>query len=161
MEYHQLYYLNVPQSLLHYLFCLTVKYGYLPSEWKIHKIILKSGNRTQVKNYRPISLLSNISKVLERIIYNKIINHISSRINPAQFGFLQNRSMTQQLLLFLSKIFITRHQLDVIYLEISKAFDTVSHSHLLTKLLSLTLEVKFGPGSMPIITNRYLYVTIQ
>ena len=120
---------------------MTVKYGYLPSDWKLHKIIpiFKSGNRTQVKNFHPISLLSNISKVLEHIIYNKIISHISSRINPVQFGFLQNRSTTQQLSLFLSNIFNTCHQLDVIYLDISKASDTISHSHLLTKFLSFNI----------------------
>ena len=55
----------------HYLSPLTLKYGYLPRDWKIHKIIpvFKSGDPTQVKNYRPISLLCNISKVLKRIIY--------------------------------------------------------------------------------------------
>ena len=92
----------------HYLFSLILKYGYLPRDWKIHKIIpvFKSGDLTQVKNYRPISLLCNISKVLERIIYNKLINHVSCQINPAQFGFMQNRSTTQQLLIFLSNAFI-------------------------------------------------------
>ena len=56
----------------HYLFSLTLKCGYLLRDWKIHKIIpvFKSGDPTQVKNYRPISLLCNISKVLERIIYS-------------------------------------------------------------------------------------------
>ena len=62
---------------LHYLFSLSLKYGYLPTDWKIHKIIpiFKSGDPTLVKNYRPISLLSNTSKVLKRIIYDKIIDH--------------------------------------------------------------------------------------
>jgi len=59
---------------LHHLFCLTLKYGYLPRNWKIHNIIpiFKSSDPMQVKNYRPIILLSNTSKVFERIIYNKI-----------------------------------------------------------------------------------------
>ena len=63
------------QPLTH-LFNLTLQFSYLPSEWKVHKIIpiFKSGDPTSVKNYRPISLLSNTSKVLERIIYNKMIN---------------------------------------------------------------------------------------
>ena len=71
----------------YYLFSLILKYSYLPSDWMIHKIIpvFKSGDPTQVKNYRPISLLCNISKVLERIIYNKLIDHVSCQINPAQF----------------------------------------------------------------------------
>ena len=127
---------------LHHLFSLTLKYGYLPRDWKIHKIIpvFKSGDPTQVKNYRPISLLSNISKVLERIIYNKLIDHVSCQINPAQFGFMQNRSTTQQLLLFLSNAFTAHHQLDTIYLDISKAFDTICHAHLLQKLSTFNIS---------------------
>jgi len=148
---------------LHYLFCMTLKYGYLPREWKIHKIVpvFKSGDRTQVKNYRPISLLSNTSKVLEKLIYNKIILHVSNKINPAQFGFLQNRSTTQQLLSFLSHVFDTRHQLDVIYLDISKAFDTVSHSHLLTKLLTFDIGGEVWSWFHAYITNRHQYVCIN
>ena len=63
---------------LHHLFSLSLKYGYLPTDWKIHKIIpiFKSGDPTLLKNYPPISLLSNTSKVLERIIiHDKIIDH--------------------------------------------------------------------------------------
>ena len=84
-------------SVLHHLFSLTLKYGYLPTDWKIHKIIpiFKSGNPTLVKNYQPISLFSNTSNVLERMIYDKLIDHISCQINPAQFGFMQSRSTTQ------------------------------------------------------------------
>ena len=102
---------------LHYLFNLTLKFGYLPCEWKVHKIIpvFKSGDPTHINNYRPISLLSNTSKVLERILHDKIIGHVTSRINPAQFGFIQNHSSVQQLLLVLSDIFTSRHQLDIIY----------------------------------------------
>ena len=71
-----------------------------------------------MKNYRPISLLSNTSKVLERIIYNKMVDHISAYINPAQFGFMCNRSTTQQLLLFLHDAFSSHDQFDAIYLDI-------------------------------------------
>jgi len=105
---------------LHHLFCFTLKYGYLPSEWKLHKVF-KSGDRTQIKSYHPISLLSNISKVLERIIYNKIIDHIASQFS---LGFIRNRSTTQQLLPFLSNVFNDRNQLDVIYLDICKSFSS-------------------------------------
>ena len=64
---------------LHYLFCLCLDSGYLPCDWKIHKVIpvFKSGDHSLIKNYRPISLLSNTSKVLERLIYDKIIHHVN------------------------------------------------------------------------------------
>ena len=79
-------------------------------------------------------MLSNTSKVLERIIYNKIIDHIASQINPVQFKFLWKRPSIQQLLSFLSNVFNDCNQFDVIYLDIDKAFDTVSQPYLLTKL---------------------------
>jgi len=148
---------------LHHLFCLTLKYGYLPSEWKLHKIIsvFKSRDCTQVKNYRPISLLSNVSKVLERIIYNKIIDHIAPQINPVQFGFLRNRSTTQQLLSFLSNVFNDCNQLDVIYLDICKAFDTVSHPHLLTTLSSFNIRCEIWLWFQAYITHQRQYVSIN
>jgi len=70
---------------LSYLFNLTLQFSYLPSDWKVHKIvpIFKSGDPTSVKNYCPISLLSNTSKVLERIIHDKIVDHVSTFINSA------------------------------------------------------------------------------
>ena len=57
---------------LHYLFTLSIHHCKLPSEWLIHCItpVFKSGNKNSVKNYRPISLLCNTSKVLEKIIYD-------------------------------------------------------------------------------------------
>ena len=112
---------------LHHLFSLSLRYATLPNSWKIHKIVpvFKAGDHNSANNYRPISLLSNTSKVLERIIYSKIINHISRHISPLQFG---NCSTLQQLLIFLDHIINSPLQSDVIYFDISKAFDTVSHS---------------------------------
>ena len=134
---------------LHYLFCLCLDSGYLPSEWKVHKIIpaFKSGDCNLITNYRPISLLSNTSIVLECrcLIYDKIIHHVTSYIKPIQFGFMSNRSTIQQLLIFLHDIFYSKYQTDtiILYLDISKAFDSVSHFHLLLPSIS---QVDSGSG---------------
>ena len=85
--------------------------------------IYKSGDRCQIQNYRLISLLCITSKVLERLVYNNRIDHI-----------------------YLHKVFVSHYQTDAIYLNISKAFDTVSHSHLLFLLIFL---VAFGFGLKP------------
>lgn len=75
---------------IHHLFIRCLIHHSLPSEWRIHLIspIPKSGDLSSVTNYRPISLLCVISKVLERLIYDKIIDFVSTSISNNQFGFL-------------------------------------------------------------------------
>ena len=124
---------------LHYLFSFSLRNQCIPSIWKVHKIspVFKSGDKHSVTNYRPISLLCSISKVLERLIYDKIIDFVLPKLSVAQFGFLQGRSCLQQLLLLLDNIhkaFDGKSRLDAIYLDISKAFDSVPHMELLYKL---------------------------
>ena len=111
-------------------FNLSLASSVIPNEWKTHKIIpiFKSGDRSLISNYRPISLLCNVS---EHIIFNKIINHVTALISPCQFGFLRGRSTTQQLILSLNDIHnaVSKgYQTDVIYLDFKKAFDSVPHT---------------------------------
>lgn len=124
---------------LHYLFNKSLEQQVLPTEWRLHSItpIYKSGDRALVANYRPISLLCSVSKVLERLVYDKTIEFLVDHFSNAQFGFLANRSALQQLLVFYSEIFSSvgsYNQWDVIFLDFSKAFDSVPHSELLLKL---------------------------
>ena len=87
---------------LYHIFSLSLYQGYLPIEWRTHLIkpIFKYGDKTYVRNYRPISLLRVISKVLEKLIYNCVVDFISSSISLQQFGFLRGHSTLQQLLIF-------------------------------------------------------------
>ena len=124
---------------IHYLFNLTISHSTIPNEWKVHQIVpvLKSGDKSLVKNYWSISLLCSISKILKYIINNKTVSFVSSSISHCQFGFLRGRSTIQQLLLFLNHIHNSisdGHQHDVIYLDFRKAFDSVPHNDLLVKL---------------------------
>jgi len=115
---------------------LSLRKHVIPTDWHIHSIvpIFKSGDKSLVSNYRPISLLCNISKALERLVYNKIISHIIAHLSPYQFGFLSNRSTLQQLLILFNDI---NNAHDVIYLDFHKAFDSIPHNKLLLKLKSM------------------------
>ena len=120
---------------LQHLFNVSISSS-LPVEWRTHCItpVFKFGNKTSVRNYCPISLLSSTSKVLERIIYDKIIDHIYPLLSDSQFGFIPGRTTLHQLLAFLNVLSVNRDhklQTDVVYLDIRKAFDTVPHDILL------------------------------
>ena len=121
------------------LFNSIIKTQLIPEEWKIHKIIPvpKNADPTLVQNYRPISLLCVLSKVLEKLIYNKIIDFIKPQITSQQFGFLKHRSCLTQLLSSYSEVVDFLNSGDscsVVYLDLAKAFDKVPHNELLYKL---------------------------
>ena len=67
---------------LHHLFCYCIFNHDIPSEWCTHCItsIFKSGDKHNVANYRPISLLCAISKILERLVFNHVIGHLTKYI---------------------------------------------------------------------------------
>ena len=75
----------------HHLFSLCLTKSYLPAEWRCHHItpIHKSGDRSTITNYRPISLLSCLSKILERLVFDKNLHFIvKTSISNSQFGFV-------------------------------------------------------------------------
>ena len=111
----------------------------LPSEWNTHCVVpvFKSGDKSNVANYRPISLLCVTSKVLERLVYNHVIGHLTKYISTQQFGYMAGRSSLQQLLLFVNNILEAKahsNNVDVLYLDYKKVFDSVPHNELLYKL---------------------------
>ena len=126
---------------LHHLFSFSVRHCVIPLEWQTHCItpIFKAGDKNSVINYRPISLLCILSKLLEHIIYDKVIKHASNRISDSQFGFMKNQSTLQQLLVFFDTIYkANKTQIDV-YLDFAKAFNWVPHNELLSKLWSIEI----------------------
>ena len=92
--------------------------------------------RSYIENYRPISLLPIISKVLESIIFNKMSNFVYSRIYNHQYGFVKGRSCATQLLASYSQIYVFADQgnpVDDTFLDFRKAFHSVPHPDLLHK----------------------------
>ena len=147
---------------LHYLFSLSLSQSYLPLEWRTHLIkpIFKSGDKNSVKNYRPISLLPVVSKVLEKLVYNRIVDFISSSISSSQYGFLRGRSTLQQLLVFFNTIFSSPFPIDVVYLDFRKAFDSVAHNELLLKLWKFGITGTLWLWLRAYLTNRVQCVSV-
>ena len=101
--------------------------------------ISKNGNRSQVENYRPVSLTSPICKVFELNIRDAIVSHLDSngQISSTQHGFRQGGSCLSNLLDFLDHVTCSldnHDNVDVIYLDFAKAFDKVPHLRLAQKI---------------------------
>ena len=138
---------NSLSTPVHTLFLLSITRGTLPKEWKTHLItpIFKSGDKADIRNYKPVSLLCILSKVLEKLIYNSLSEFISNRISTQQFGFTKGRSSLQQLLVYFSNVVDATDgsaSVDVMYLDLCKAFDSVSHTKLLYKLHTYGISEK-------------------
>ncbi|MGL5756646.1 MAG: reverse transcriptase domain-containing protein, partial [Paraclostridium sp.] len=124
-----------------YLYQTSLTERRLPQDWKTAVVVAihKSGSRNKATNYRPVSLTSVLCKCLERIIRGRICQHLAenSLLNPAQHGFVKQRSCLTNLLSFLDEVtgrLDAGMKVEVCYLDFSKAFDSVCHELLLRKL---------------------------
>jgi hypothetical protein len=119
----------------------SLQTGIIPSQTKIAKVtpIFKNGIKTELGNYRPISILPYFSKYFEKIVYNRTYSFITKLelLNPNQFGFQQGKSTSMAAISlhdFVSGT-IDQKQLAIgIFLDLAKAFDSVDHSILIEKL---------------------------
>ena len=126
----------------------------------IHKI----GDRDKVDNYRPVSLLSIVSKIMERCIYNHIYSFVSRDISEKQHVFFSGRSCDTQLLEVYHKIgeFLAKgFQTDVIYLDFSEATDSVQHSLLIHKLKTFGFNDDLLSWLKSYLTGRKQQVVIE
>ena len=149
------------------IFNLSLHTGVHPDLLKISKTIpvYKKGSRLSVSNYRPISLLSNLNKILEKIVHTQIYKFLEDNhsIYSLQFGFRKKHSADHALIEITEKI---RNALDNkqlacgIYVDLQKAFDTVNHKILIAKLEHYGIRGTTNNWFSSYLTNRSQYVSI-
>ena len=146
------------------LFNKLLRLGSVPTGWKLANIVpvYKKDNKEFIENYRPISLLCLVSKVMEGCLFNAIEEQVYNLVGSCQPGFMGKRSCVTQLVevfdLIGSRVDKGR-QVYFIFLDMSKAFDKVSHR----KLLTLLQEHGFGGNLLSwfdfYLQNRFQRVT--
>ena len=142
--------------------------GVFPSVLKISKVIpvFKKGSPLEVSNYRPISLLSNIEKIYEKMMYSRLFTFLNlhNQLYCRQFGFRKSHSTMHTLINIVERI---RESLDKgeyacgVFVDLQKAFDTVDHKILLHKLDHYGIRGPAKQWFKSYLSNRHKYVSVE
>jgi hypothetical protein len=149
------------------VFNFHLMHGLFPSELKVARTvpIYKSGSHKLPTNYRPVSVLSNFAKIFEKLIHKRLSDFYDTIgfINRNQFGFVKNSSTSTAAINFVTSIrdsMNNRLYSSAIFIDISKAFDCVSHDILLEKLYKSGVRGKFYDLLESYLTGRTQVVNI-
>ena len=155
-------------KILSNIFTNSLRSGHLPSCWKVAdvKMIHKKKSKTDPGNYRPVSLLNNLGKIMEKVITTRIYTWAESNniINKSQSGFRKNNNTTNQIFKLSQTVLqgFNRGQITtVVFLDVEKAFDKVWHKGLLYKLKKKKLPEKYIRWINSFLTEREIKVKIN
>ena len=150
------------------LFTQSLRTGNLPTDWKTAFItpLFKKGDRSLPSNHRPVSLTSVCCKLMEHIIFRHIMNHCETNniLTEVQHGFRRKHSCESQLLETVDDLAYhidQGHQVDVVVLDFRKAFDTVPHRRLLSKLDHLGIRGSTHKWIETFLTSRKQKVVVD
>ena len=128
-------------EVLSFVINCSFSHGCFPDELKIAKVcpVYKGGTKTSFSNYRPISVLPSFSKIFEKLVYNRLESYVLSKniLVNNQYGFRRMHSTYMAILDMFDKVSesIDKHEVSIgVFIDLSKAFDTLNHTILLEKL---------------------------
>ena len=146
----------------------SIDYGQISPllKWSFISPIHKGGKRDLAKNYRPIALTSHLIKIFEKILRNCLVAYIEEHklFNPNQHGFRAGHSCLSQLLAHydkITKLLEDGHNVDVIYLDFSKAFDKLDFNITLQKLFDMGITGNILQWITTFLTNRKQTVLVD
>ena len=154
---------------LHKIFTRSMHESTIPEDWLtsiIIPIFKKNGKPSLCSSYRPINLTSCVSKILERVIYQKMLAYLKSNnlISKAQHGFLAKKSTITNLLTCTyewAKLLNNKQPFDIVYIDYEKAFDKVPHPKLFYKLTKLGFGGQILAWLKMFITRRKQCVRVR
>ena len=164
--------MKLVKSIIHYIvepftyICnKSFEDGIFPEEMKLAKVLplFKSGPRDQFTNYRPVSLLSQFSKILETLYADKLDKFISTFkiLNNSQYGFRSNCSTSMALMELLEEItnsIDNKKSTIGVFIDLKKAFDTINHGILIKKLEHYGIRGTSNSWIKSYLTDRHQYV---
>ena len=134
-------------------------------EWKTATVVpvFKRGDRSKTTNYRPISLLCIVSKVLEKLVSHRLAPFLQPLISSRQSGFQKHDGTVFQLLRLVqrwSEALDASEQVGVIFLDLKKAFDRVWHAGLIAKLHAAGVRGQLLAWLTDFLSNRQQRVRV-
>ena len=150
------------------IFKKSLEEGQIPSDWRRANIIpiFKKGSKTSPNNYRPVSLTSILCKTMETLVKTKVLNHMvdNQLICKEQHGFAPGRSCSTQLLDtldFWTNVLDDGGNLDTVYMDFKKAFDSVPHRRLLAKVKALGITGRVHAWITDFLKDRTQIVSVN
>lgn len=141
--------------------------GIFPDKLKISKVVPvhKKGETTDIQNYRPISILPAFSKIFEKAMFNRLAEFLEKNnlLNSQQHGFRKNKSTVTALVDFTESVIDSidkREKITGIFMDLSKAFDSISHSKLLNKLQNFGVNKTAFQWLESYLSDRFQYVEV-